>query len=168
MNEPEEEKWPSLLATNHDLLVHNLSKPGATSASIQSQLNRIPEEPYCILIEIGGSDVFANRSVQDFHQDLRAILQSVSTPGKVIAMIEMPLPPFCDRFNRVQKDLAREFNAILIPKRDFLSVIASKHATSDTLHLTRVGHQNMARMLWRHLGATFELNGKLSDASGNK
>ena len=155
MNEPESEKWPSLLAQNHSLFVDNLSVPGATTATINTQIDKVTDQPCVVILEIGGNDILGGRSIRDFSIDLRTLVKRLSKPGRVLLMFELPLPPFHDRFSRVQKELAREFDISLLPKRDFLSVLVGKDATSDSLHLTSVGHKSMAATVWRYINGAY-------------
>lgn len=155
MNEPDDEKWPLLIAGQHEIQVLNLSIAGATTSSIVSVTNRCPDEPCLVLLEIGGNDVLGGRSLAAYAKGLRELLEHLKRPGRNLVMMELPLPPFHDRFSQVQRSLAAEFQVALIPKRQFLSVLASTGSTSDTIHLTKEGHQRMATMVWRFISKYF-------------
>ena len=72
-------------------------------------------------------------------------------------MFELPLPPFCNEYGRVQRSVAAKYNARLVPKRIFLSVIAGRDSTLDTIHLSQAGHQFMADCVWRFVKSAFNL-----------
>lgn len=63
-------------------------------------------------------------------------------------MFELPLPPFCNEFGRVQRRLAAKHGVTLIPKRVFATVLAGEEATLDSIHLSRAGHERMAEVVW--------------------
>ncbi len=155
MNEPEEEKWPSLIAAQHQLQVTVLARPGATVSSIMKVVEPFEHQPSLVVLEIGGNDVLQDGSHAKFSHALQLLLEEVSKGGHRLVMVELPLPPFYNRFAATQRSLAARFNVKLIPKRDFLSVLATAGSTSDSLHLSKLGHERMAKMIWKHIGPTF-------------
>ena len=62
--------------------------------------------------------------------------------------IELPLPPFCNDYGRIQRHLAAQHGVLLIPKRVFAAVLAGDAATLDSVHLDRAGHERMAEVVW--------------------
>jgi acyl-CoA thioesterase-1 len=155
MNEPEAEKWPSLLAEQHSLQVTVLARPGATASSIMKAVQPFEHQTSLIVLEIGGNDVLQDGSHAKFSNALHSLLREISKGGHRLAMVELPLPPFYNRFAATQRSLAKQFNVALIPKRDFLAVLAATGSTSDSLHLSQLGHQRMAKMIWNHIGPAF-------------
>ena len=156
MNEPEDEKWPSLLAAQHKIEVTVLARPGATVESIMKAVQPFEHQPSLVLLEIGGNDVLQNGSHAKFSRGLQSLLKEVSIGGHRLVMVELPLPPFYNRFAETQRLLAKQFNVTLIPKRDFLAVLAAEGSTSDSLHLSKLGHQRMAKMIWKHINPAFQ------------
>ena len=63
-------------------------------------------------------------------------------------MFELPLPPFCNDYGRVQRLLAAKYGVLLIPKRLLMAVLREEDSTVDSIHLTRRGHQRMANIVW--------------------
>lgn len=63
-------------------------------------------------------------------------------------MLELPLPPFRNSIGGIQRRLALKYHAILIPKHYFAEVECSKGATRDELHLSKIGAERMADMIW--------------------
>ena len=62
-------------------------------------------------------------------------------------MIELPLPPFYNRYGMVQRALAKSYGVTLIPKRYLAKIISTPGATVDGLHLSNTGHALFARSL---------------------
>jgi acyl-CoA thioesterase I len=170
-----EQTWPDLLPESVE--VHNLAQPGATTAmAVASQANQIPYVGGVVLIEIGGNDLLlAGGSAGQFEKDLDALLLRVcggsagASPsqgataglpssafnsaealpsGRTVIMFELPLPPFCNEYGRIQRRLAARYGVRLIPKRVLIGVLAGGSATLDSIHLTEAGHQRMANEVW--------------------
>ena len=68
-----------------------------------------------MFFEIGGNDVFGPTTVNQFEKDLDQLLAEVSSPGRQVMMLELPLPPFYNGFGLAQRRLARQHNVLLVP-----------------------------------------------------
>jgi lysophospholipase L1-like esterase len=66
---------------------------------------------------------------------------------RIVALVELPLPPFYNRYGMVQRALAKEHGVILIPKRFMADVMSTSGATVDGLHFSNSGHILFARAL---------------------
>lgn len=109
-----------------------------------------------MIVEIGGNDLLGATGTEQFARDLDALLQEVSAAGRQIVMFELPLPPLHHEWGRIQRDAARRYDVKLLPRRVFLSVLAGGGATLDSIHLSEVGQQEMARRIWAVVGPAFE------------
>jgi len=149
-----EKTWPALLPESVE--AHNLAQPGATTAmSLKSQANQLPAEGCLVLIEIGGNDLLGETTSAQFERDLEALLAQVVAKGRTIVMFELPLPPLCNEYGRIQRRLAARHGVRLIPKRVFISVLAGGGATLDSIHLSESGHQRMAGGVWAAIGPAY-------------
>jgi acyl-CoA thioesterase-1 len=132
--------------------VFDTSGPGLAAASAFEALSAAPEEALradVVIIEIGGNDMLAyGKTAAEFEADLAKLLDLASSEGSRIVMLELPLPPTYNGFGRVQRRLAAEYGAILVPKRRFAAVFAAPGATVDGLHLSQRGQNMMAEMIW--------------------
>jgi acyl-CoA thioesterase I len=149
------ETWPSILASGHQLQVQDISHMGETAASALRRIRSQEITASLVLIEIGGNDLLGSTSSAQFATDLDALLESVVRADRQIVMFELPLPPFCHEYGRVQRALARRHGMVLIPKRVFLSVIAGSDSTLDSIHLSQSGHQRMADLVWDLIASAF-------------
>lgn len=152
------ETWPSLLARQHQLHVQDVSQMGETAASALGRVQGSPIESSVVIIEIGGNDLLGATTSLQFARDLDALLAHLAAPDRQLMMFELPLPPFCHEYGRIQRTLAARYGVKLIPKRILLSVLASGDATLDTIHLSQSGHQVMADRVWRLVQSAFELD----------
>jgi lysophospholipase L1-like esterase len=159
----DERTWPKILNQKYGIEVIDLSVPGATVASAIQQADQVDSKSAIVLLEIGGNDLFAPTPYALFEQDLRQIMKRVSGPKQLVVILELPLQPWGVPYGAIQRKLAREFNATLVPKSFFISVLASKGATVDLAHLSPNGHELMSEKIWFLLGACFGATGGSGD-----
>ena len=138
--------WPELLAQERELKVVNLAQAGATTAVAMSQAENLPAHAEIVIIEIGGNDFFRDAPAEEFAADLDALLRQVASRCDQVVMFELPLPPLCNEYGRVQRRVAARHNVRLIPRRCLMGVLASHAGTSDLVHLTQEGHRRLAEM----------------------
>lgn len=140
--------WPGLLADRHGVVVRDHAVAGADVASALPQAASVSSDEPLLLLEIGGNDILGSTTAAKFEVGLARLLAAVSRPGRVVVMLELPLPPTYQAFGRIQRRLAQRYHALLVPKRVLLGVLQRPGNTSDTIHLTQAGHQHMAHTLW--------------------
>jgi acyl-CoA thioesterase-1 len=148
-----ETTWPRHFENRYQVPVVDLSREGATTRSALKQAANIPESATLVLVEIGGNDILGPTTAADFGIHLDALLKAIARPGRQIVMLELPLPPFYNRFGQSQRVLAARYGVALISKRDFAVVLAGKDATIDGLHLSNAGHERLAAMIWTKLAS---------------
>lgn len=138
--------WPELLE-DHGFTTHNLAQPGVTTAEAVEQAEQIPDREALVIIEIGGNDLLGSTSSSEFRRDLEKLLKAVCSPNRTVLMFELPLLPFSNGFGSAQRELSRRYKVTLIPKRLFMGVFASSGGTTDSIHLSQSGHQQMADLV---------------------
>jgi lysophospholipase L1-like esterase len=146
-----EKSWPEVLAGATGLKVANLAKPGAKTAAAFGQAERLPTEPGLVIVEIGGNDLFSDKSSGAFERELDRLLTAVRQRGHRIVMFELPLPPAYNGFGLAQRRLAGKHSVTLIPKWNMARVFGTQGATVDGLHLSAKGHELMASQVERLL-----------------
>jgi acyl-CoA thioesterase I len=151
------QRWPDLLANEHQLTVLDFSQAGETSGSALARLRKggISFDSSVVLLEIGGNDLLGPTDAAQFARDLDELLTAVTSPDRQVMMLELPLPPFHNEYGLAQRRLARKHGALLIPRRVFLSVLAAEESTLDTIHLSRHGHKRMAECVWQLVRSAF-------------
>ncbi len=152
-----EAPWPRVLAGRHGVEVMNLAEPGAKLADGQRQVERLGAGRALVLFEIGGNDMLDRAPAPEFERHLSGLLRRANAPGRQLVMMELPLPPFANSYGSIQRRLAREYDAILIPKRYFARLLARQGNTTDGLHLSTQGHREMAETIWKLLGGSLEV-----------
>lgn len=147
--------WPGILADGHGVAVHDHALAGANVASALQQAASMTSDEQLVLLEIGGNDILGETTPAGFEAGLARLLSAVRQPGRVIVMLELPLPPTYNAFGRIQRRLARQYKTLLVPKRVLLGVLQQQGTTIDTIHLTQAGHQHMAATIWTIVQAAY-------------
>ncbi len=156
MGEQKSVTWPRLFADRHGVVVHDHSLPGANVASALPQAASTSPDERLVLLEIGGNDILGETTTARFEAGLVRLLSEVCRPGRVVVMLELPLPPTYNAYGRIQRRLARRYNVFLAPKGVLLGVLQQRGATLDTIHLTREGHQRMADAIWNVVRTAYQ------------
>lgn len=147
--------WPKALAHSRGIEVRSHAKMGATVASAVRQAEELSADERLVLLEIGGNDLLGETTPRDFEAGLHRLLTAVNRPGRVVVMLELPLPPTYNAFGLIQRRLARRHRVFLVPKRVLLGVLQHEGATVDSIHLSPEGHRRMAEAAWEVLRPAF-------------
>jgi acyl-CoA thioesterase-1 len=140
--------WPALLGNHAEMEVHAFAFGGAKLGTAMSNAERVEPNAGLVIVELGGNDIFYGTPYVEFADDLDTMLEKLSRHGAPVVLLELPLPPFYNRFGAAQRRLAAKHGAILVPKSLLARVLASPGATIDGLHLSNAGHERLATVLW--------------------
>lgn len=151
MNDAPADTWPAVMGRRYSVPVVNLAQAGGTARSALRQAEQIGDGPAAVVVEIGGNDLLSGVTSRQFDADLRRLLEETCRPGRRVLLMELPLPPLCNEYGRVQRALAAEFGCQLISKRTFVAVLGARDGTLDSVHLSPEGHALMADRIWSHL-----------------
>jgi acyl-CoA thioesterase-1 len=149
--------WPKSLARTYPIEVKDYSQMGAKVSTMARKVEGLSLGPGLILVEIGGNDVMGSTVATDYERALDKLLAMLTGPEHQVVMFELPLPPFCNEFGRIQRRLAKQYDICLIPKRIFVNVLTAEGATVDSVHLSSRGHDLMAETVWNIVRPAFAL-----------
>jgi acyl-CoA thioesterase-1 len=144
----EAETWPNRLSRRYHVVVRDLSLPGANVATALRQAGQVTGPTSLVLAEIGGNDVLGETTTDAFERRLNALLAALRDGGRTVVLLELPLPPFYNKYGAVQRRLAKRHGVLLVPKRVLLGVLTTQGATLDSVHLSPLGHALMAETMW--------------------
>lgn len=156
MSDADKGTWPRRLAEQHSVEVRDFSRMGATVKSARKQAKAMGDMPGLVLLEIGGNDLLGTTSAADFEEQLDLLLADVCRADRTVIMLALPLPPLMNRFGLAQRRLARKYDVLLIPQRIFASLLTTRGATVDGIHLTPHGHQTMSDTIWELVRLSYE------------
>jgi acyl-CoA thioesterase I len=152
--DPPGKNWPDLLGDLAKLKVRNLSFGGARLETSLDQVQRVKQGDALVILELGGNDLLGGTTIPKYRENLEKMLARLCGPHRRVAMIELPLPPFYNRFGMVQRDVAKSYGVTLIPKHCLAKIICTPGATVDGLHLSNAGHGLFANALFEMLTQT--------------
>jgi hypothetical protein len=139
--------WPRLLEDLTSLKVSDLTEPGQPLRRARRRTAFVQESPSVVLLSLGGCDIVDGIEVDQFESLLRYILIGVGRPTRTLVMIELPLRPFQNQYGAAQRELAREYGAVLIPKRVLAWAMYESNARFDSYELGPAGHKALAEAL---------------------
>jgi len=143
-----EQAWPDVLADISHFKVINLAKPAATVGTAMDQIEGVVGSNSLVLVEIGGNDLLGHTDSKTFYIQLDQLLGKLTAENNHVAVFELPLLPFCNAFGKAQRNLAKKYNVILIPKHFMSDVFGLKGGTLDGLHLSQKGHDALANSIY--------------------
>jgi acyl-CoA thioesterase-1 len=139
--------WPQHLGAQ------NLSSPSETIASASQRDLPMVSTENVVIIELGGNDMLDGSPASEFESSLDALLTRLRQRSPpTIVLLELPLLPGRWGYGAAQRRLARRHGAVLIPKRVLARALTAPGNTTDGLHLTDRGHEQLARGLAEALG----------------
>ncbi len=157
MSTVEKNTWPKVFTQNYRVGIADFSQMGATVGSARKQVEQIGASPGLVLLEIGGNDLLGKTTAEQFEERLELLLTDVCRPDRTVVLLELPLPPFANRFGQVQRRLAQKHGVYLIRRRVMVGVLCSTGATLDGVHLSASGHELMARTMWSVLRPAYAI-----------
>ena len=156
LGDPKVVTWPGIVSDHHGVKVRDHSRAGAGLASAMRQAKAVSSDETLVILEIGGNDILGGTPPEEFEEGLANLLSALRQPGRVIVMLELPLPPSYNIYGRIQRRLAQQYKTLLVPKRVLLGILQQQGATLDSIHLTQEGQQGMADAVWNILYTAYE------------
>jgi acyl-CoA thioesterase I len=139
--------------------VDNAGVSGETSAGGLRRADWLLQKvPDVLVIELGANDGLRGIDPADMHRNLDAILDRARTlnPDLAIVILGMEAPPnlgddYTSRFRQVFQQLARKYDAVLVPF--LLDGVAGNPALNidDGIHPSAEGHRIVAATVWNAL-----------------
>jgi lysophospholipase L1-like esterase len=150
----EDRVWPATVAASIGARLENLALPSDTAAAaVKNQLPLLVEQKSgaTTIVEIGGNEMIGGGSPAEYEAALRDLVTAAKRQGPAVLIVELPQIPGTFRFGAAQRRVARESRSVLVPKRLLASVLSDPRNTSDGIHLTQRGHDQLALELLRWL-----------------
>lgn len=151
--------WVNLLAVKlakqDTFKIINISTSGDTTsnglAKLDSALKKY--EPAIIIIELGANDGLRGLSLVQMKTNLETMLKKIKTANSKVLLLATWLPPnygpeYTKQFNQVFQDLAKTYNAALVPM--FLDGVAgnSLYIQNDRLHPNEKAQPVILNNVW--------------------
>lgn len=169
----EEFAYPALIQAKIDSAglpfhVVNAGVSGETSAGGLRRLDWMLQQPVDVLVvELGANDGLRGLPVQALRDNLDTLLRRTREryPNAALVLLGMEAPPnlgpdYRSAFRGVYRDLARQYDAALVPF--LLDDVAARPWLNldDGIHPNRDGQRIVARNVWAVLGAVLKERAK--------
>ena len=105
-----------------------------------------------VLWRSGATTCFARTDPKPSNRRSTPCSRNCAAAQRTVAMFELPLPPFNNRYGDAQRRIAKRHGVLLVPKRVLIGILTSEGATVDSIHLSRRGHELMAETVWGIIG----------------
>jgi acyl-CoA thioesterase-1 len=144
--------WPTIVREDYGVPTTSLASGSALVSDGIVQARQIPDGKYLVLLEIGGNDMLRKTDYAQFEKNLDELLSVSKRGGHTVVMMELPLIIGRNRYGQIQRSLARKHGVAMIPKRFFARAMSEEQARTDGIHLSDIGHEGMAKMIWELIG----------------
>lgn len=147
-------RWPQIISQQNGIPVIDLSEPGLKMEGALRKLGwDAPRglKNTVIILQVGAKDFAASTPASEYRFYLEEILKLARQQGNFVVIVASPLPPFFNHIAAIQRELADQYGAVLLPRRFFSGVLGHPGASRGGLELTAVGHELFADMLREHV-----------------
>ncbi len=150
--------WVNLLATKlakSEFKIINISTSGDTTSNGLAKLDNALKkyEPAIIIIELGANDGLRGLSPNQIKSNLESMLKKSNAVGSKVLMLSTYLPPnygpaYTRQFNQIFQDVAKTYNATLVPM--FLDGVAGNplYMQDDRLHPNEKAQTLIMNNVW--------------------
>lgn len=139
-NEP---TYPELLAAALNTEVINAGVPGDTTADGRARLDEVlGDDPWLVILELGGNDLLGQRPLEATEADLRAILEGLLAARVAVLMVEIHGPfgsKYQDLFDRLEEDYRVPVLRDVLP-----SILLDPKLKADPIHPNAAGYRRLA------------------------
>jgi acyl-CoA hydrolase len=140
----DEASYPARLEAALGVPVVNAGVAGETAGEARLRLDRVlAEDPWLVVIELGGNDLLRRRAPADTEADLRAIVEAVLAAGAVPMLVEVRGPLWGGRYEDLFARLGADYDVPVV--EDVLAeVLSTRELKSDAIHPNAAGYARLA------------------------
>ena len=140
------EAYPELLAVRLGTEVVNAGVSGETAAEGLARVDQVlAEDPWLVIVELGGNDILRQVPPEQTEQALRAILDRLVAARVVPVLVELDAP-FGGRYLEIYERLGDEYHVPVV--EDAISrILGDRSLKSDTVHPNAEGQKVLAEAI---------------------
>jgi acyl-CoA thioesterase-1 len=140
------EAYPDLLATQLKAEVVNAGVSGNTTADGLARVGDVlAEDPWLVIVELGGNDILRQVPPEQTERNLRAILDRLIA-GRVVPVLVEVDAPFAARYREIYGRLGDEFHVPVV-EDVFGEVLRNPSLKSDEIHPNAAGQRKLAEAI---------------------
>jgi len=140
-----EESYPARLEAALGLPVVNAGVPGDTARDGLGRVDAVlAQDPWLVIVGLGGNDLLRRRPAEDTERDLAAILDRLLAARVAVVLVPLDAPLIGGDYPAMYERLAERYGVPLVDNvlRDVLSDPSRK---SDQIHPNAAGYADLAR-----------------------
>lgn len=147
--------YPELLAARLGTEVVNAGVSGNTTADGLARIDKVlDEDPWMVIVELGGNDVLRRIPPEQTEQNLRGILDRVISARAVPVLVEMDAP-FGGDYLAIYERLGDEYGIPVI-EETLGEILRDRALKSDTIHPNAEGQKVLAEAIAEELEPILE------------
>jgi lysophospholipase L1-like esterase len=140
-----EESYPARLEATLGLPVVNAGVPGDTARDGLARIDDVlAEDPWLLIVGLGGNDILRRRPAEDTERDLAAILDRLLAARVAVVLVPLDAPLVGGGYAAMYERLAERYDVPLVD--DVLrNVLSDPSRKSDQIHPNAAGYADLAR-----------------------
>lgn len=148
-----EQAFPNLLSRRLGIPVLNRSVSGDTTAMGLKRLQKdvINEEPWLVIVELGGNDYLRKIPKSQTEENLRQIVTTIQQEGAIVVLLGINVGRLGDEYKEMFDRLAKDTQAYLIPQILKGIIDDPKHRQDDIIHPNALGQEFLATRIAEEL-----------------
>lgn len=147
------EAFPSVLSRQLGLPILNRGVSGDTTAMGLSRLQKdvLAEEPWLVMVELGGNDFLRRIPIIETEQNLRQIITSIQEKGAIVVLLGINIGPLKGDYQRLYERVAKDTQVYLIPQIFKEILDDPRYRQEDVIHPNAAGHEILATRIAKAL-----------------
>jgi len=155
------EAYPDLLAKALAADVVNAGVPGDTAAEGLARVESVlAENPWLVLVELGGNDILRRVPPEETEAALRAILDRLLAARVVPLVVEVDAP-FAASYSQVFARLEKAYPSVPFESEAIGEILRDASLKSDGVHPNARGQEKLAEALLDEIKPLIAARGKL-------
>lgn len=151
--------YPELLAARFGTEVVNAGVSGNTTADGLARIDEVlAEDPWMVIVELGGNDVLRRVPPEQTERNLRGIVDRVLSARAVPVLVEMDAP-FGGDYLAIYERLGDEYG-IPVVEETLGEVLRDRDLKADTIHPNAEGQKVLAEAIAEEIEPILEARGK--------
>jgi acyl-CoA thioesterase-1 len=141
------EAYPDLLARGLRTEVVNAGVAGETASEGLARVDRVlAEDPWLVVVELGGNDILRRTPPEETERALRAILDRLLA-GRVVPLVVEVDAPFAASYRQIFDRLQDDYPAVPFEDEALGEILRDATLKSDSVHPNARGQERLAAAL---------------------
>ena len=140
-----EESYPHRLSAALGVEVRSLGYPGDTAGAAAARLDQVlAQDPWLVIVELGGNDLLQRVPVAATEQALRGIVERLLAARIVPVLVEIEVPVFGGQYGEMFERLGDDYSVPVVDGA-LRGILTDPALKSDTIHPNAAGYDRLAQ-----------------------